>query len=283
MWSSNFIIARAAVDVVTPHVLASGRWTVALLLMLPWVWPQRAAIAGAWRLEWRAMLVLGGLGMWICGAFVYIGGRSTSAVNIGLIYAVAPVGIAVGGRWLLHESTSRLQRVAMGLALAGVLFVVSQGQPAQLLRARFSTGDLWIAAACVSWMAYTLLLQRWPSALGARERLACITAGGIVVLLPVTLVELALLPQPPLTAKAVLLIVLAGLLPGFLSYQAYSLMLRELGATRAGMVMYLSPIYGALGAWWLLGEPPHWYHAVGAALILPSIYFATGAGVQRGR
>jgi drug/metabolite transporter (DMT)-like permease len=40
-------------------------------------------------------------------------------------------------------------------------------------------------------------------------------------------------------------------------------------------VMYLSPIYAALTAWWLLNEVPQWFHGVGAVLILPSVYFAT--------
>jgi drug/metabolite transporter (DMT)-like permease len=44
---------------------------------------------------------------------------------------------------------------------------------------------------------------------------------------------------------------------------------------RTALVMYLAPIYGALGAWWLLGEAPGWHHLVGAALILPSIRLAT--------
>ena len=52
-------------------------------------------------------------------------------------------------------------------------------------------------------------------------------------------------------------------------------MLRELGVARAGLEMYLSPIYATLAAWALLGEAPRWYHALGAALILPSIYLAT--------
>ncbi|MBK6864769.1 MAG: DMT family transporter [Ideonella sp.] len=275
MWSSNFVIARAADGVIAPHMLASGRWALALALMLPWVWPERRAVARAWRSEWRHMVTLGALGMWICGAFVYIAAQTTTAVNIGLIYAVTPVAIAIASRRLLGESTSRRQQLAMALALAGVLFVISRGQPAHLMQAQFVAGDLWIVAAAVSWTGYTVLQQRWPSALGARQRLFCITAGGLVVLLPFTLLEAALFAQPPWSVRALLLVALAGVVPGFLSYQAYALMLRELGATRSSVVMYLSPVYGALIAWWLLGEAPQWFHAVGAALILPSIHFAT--------
>ena len=52
-------------------------------------------------------------------------------------------------------------------------------------------------------------------------------------------------------------------------------MLRELGAARSSLVMYLAPVYAAFTAWALLGEAPRWYHAVGATLILPAIYLAT--------
>ena len=85
------------------------------------------------------------------------------------------------------------------------------------------------------------------------------------------------MPAPPFGAHALLLVALAGLLPGFLSYQAYAVLLRELGATRAGLVMYLSPLYAAGMAWWVLGEVPQGYHFVGALLILPSIFLATRA------
>jgi drug/metabolite transporter (DMT)-like permease len=281
LWSSNYVIARAADQVISPHMLALGRWSFALALMLPWVWRDVSGKFALWRHEWRQMLLLGALGMWICGAFVYIAAQTTSATNIGLIYAAAPVGIAVASRWLLHETTSAAQRVALALALFGVLFVIAKGDPFNLLQVRFARGDLWIASAAVSWVGYSVLLQRWPSVLGAAQRLACITAGGVLVLLPFTALEALLSATPALSSQGLLLIGLAGLLPGFLSYQAYALMVDELGATRASVVMYLAPIYAALLAWWFLGEAPQWFHAAGAALILPSIHLATRGGRRR--
>jgi len=102
-----------------------------------------------------------------------------------------------------------------------------------------------------------------------------IIAGGLLVLLPFTLWEAATQPAPPLGARALLLVVLAAVLPGALSYGAYSFLQRELGASRTALLLYLAPVYGALGAWLVLGEVPGWYHAAGAALILPSIWLAT--------
>jgi len=275
LWSSNYIIARASEGVIAPHALALGRWTLALALLLPL--SAGALLAGfdRWKHEWKQMLLLGALGMWICGAFVYQGAHTTSAINIGLIYAASPVAIAWVSTRLLGEHVSGWQRAGMALALAGVVFVIAKGDPGNLMSVRFTVGDLWIVAAAVSWVAYTVLLQRWPSALGPTPRLAAITFGGLLVLLPFTALELAWQPGPPLGMQALLLIVLAGLLPGFFSYQAYGYMLRELGAARSSLVMYLAPVYAAFTSWALLGEAPRWYHAVGAVLILPAIWLAT--------
>ena len=277
LWSSNYLIARAAAGVLSPHGLALGRWALAFALMLPFVgatlWRQRADVKN----EWRQMLVLGALGMWICGAWVYLGGQGTTATNIALIYAATPVAIAVVSVKLLHEPMRGAQRIGVVLALAGVLFVIAKGDIDRLLAVRFSTGDLWIVGAALSWTAYSVLLKRWPSALDPATRTAAVMAGGVLVLLPFAALEWALVPPPPLTGQGLFLVVLAAIVPGLLSYTAYTYLQRELGAARSALLLYLAPVYGAIGAWFVLGEVPGWYHAVGAALILPSIWLATRA------
>jgi drug/metabolite transporter (DMT)-like permease len=275
LWSSNYLIARAADGVVAPHLLALGRWSLALLLMLPFVGRGLLRDGAPWRSEWKQLLVLGGLGMWICGAFVYQGGQSTTSTNIALIYAASPVAIAVVSAHLLNERMSGQRMAGVVLALVGVLYVIAKGDVSNLIQVRFNAGDAWIVVAAISWVAYSVLLRRWSSQLGPAERLAAIIAGGVLVLLPFTLLEWAIAPRHPFSARAFGLMVAAAVLPGALSYAAFSFMQRELGASRTALMLYLAPVYGAAGAWWVLGEEPGWHHAVGAALILPSIWLAT--------
>ena len=277
LWSSNYLIARASEGVIGPHLLALGRWVLAILLLLPFTWAVLARVEAreAVRREWPQMLALGALGMWVCGAFVYLGGHTTSSNNIALIYAATPIAIVYAGSRLLHEPMSRAQWAGVVLALAGVLFVISRGDPRALLEVRFTVGDGWIVVAAVCWAAYSVLLKHWPSALSPLARLVAIASGGVIVLLPFTALELWLDPGPPLGVAALGLVVLAALLPGVISYGAYSYLQRELGASRTALIMYLAPLYAALGGWAVLGEPPRWFHAVGAVLILPSIWLAT--------
>jgi drug/metabolite transporter (DMT)-like permease len=275
LWSSNYLIARLGDGVIAPHLLALGRWSLAALILLPWMgrglWAKRAVV----RREWRQLLVLGFFGMYICGAWVYLAGRSTTSTNIALIYAATPMAIVAASSLLLHERMSRAQWAGVVLALLGLLFVIAKGDLGRLLAVQLVAGDAWITAAAASWTAYSVLLKRWPSALGAGERLVAIIGGGLLVLLPTTLLEAMLMPTPDLGWRAAGLVLVAAVVPGVLSYGAYSYLQRELGASRTAMMLYLAPVYGALLAWAVLGEVPGWYHLVGAAMILPSIWLAS--------
>lgn len=274
-WSVNYLVARAAADAIAPHMLAFWRWLLAgaLLAVLARqdIITHRRAIAD----EWKHLLVLGALGMWICGAFVYIGGRTTSATNISLIYALSPVLIALFSTVTLGERLGRVQVAGIGVSLVGFIHIVLMGQWGSLASVQLTPGDWWILIAAIAWAAYTLLLKRWSSAFGATGRLALIALAGVLILLPLAIVEaIFLMPSPP-SWRAVGYVLAAALFPACAAYLSYSFMLRELGASRVGVVLYLGPIYVALMAWMVLGEPVRSFHWTGAALILPGIYLVT--------
>lgn len=274
LWSVNYLVARAAADVVAPHMLAFWRWLLAgaLLGLLAQrdIRLHREALAR----EWKQLLVLGALGMWICGAFVYLGGRTTTATNISLIYALSPVLIAVVSTWMLGERLGLVQVLGIGISLVGFFHVVLKGQWANLASVQLTPGDWWILTAAISWAAYTILMKRWPTVFGATARLALVAAAGLVVLLPFTLVEALFLPSE-ISWRVAGYVLATALFPAFGAYLSYSFMLRELGASRVGVVLYLGPIYVAAMAWVVLGEPVRPFHYAGAALILPGLYLAT--------
>ncbi|MBL8380114.1 MAG: DMT family transporter [Burkholderiales bacterium] len=277
LWGVNYLVARSAVDVTAPHALALGRWVLAGLLLTAFSWHELKAKRAAIRAEWRSLIVLGALGMWICGAFVYIGAHTTAASNIALIYAVSPVLIALYSTLALGERMGPAQAVGVALAFVGVLHVALKGHWPGLLTLSFTRGDIWIAVAAFAWTAYALILKGVPSSFGPLARLALTCWGGVVVLLPFTLIEAVWYLPTLLDARTLLYVVAVALFPGFGAYLAFSFMQRELGAARVGVVIYLGPLYSAALAWAVLGEPVHPYHLVGAVLILPGIFLATRA------
>ena len=275
LWSVNYLVARWAPGVIAPHMLALGRWTVAALVLLAFCHREIAAKRHLVRAEAGHFLVLGALGMWVCGAFVYIGGRSTAAVNIGLLYAASPVLIALASALWLRERFGIAQALGVALALAGVLHVILRGQWSALGELTLNPGDLWISVAVICWTAYSLLLRAWPSAFSPLARLTLISLGGVVVLLPFTAWEAMFWLGSELSWRSVGLVLAAALIPGAAAYAAYSFMQRALGAARVSVVLYLGPLYSAGVGWAVLGESVHDYHAIGAALILPGIWLST--------
>lgn len=283
LWSVNYLVARQAPGVVAPHMLALLRWSLAGLVLGVFAWPElKAKRALHGRNAWH-YLVLGALGMWICGAWVYIGARSTVATNIALIYALSPVFIALISALWLREQLGKLQWLGIALALAGLVHVVIKGQWSALSQVQFVAGDGWILACTVAWTLYAILLKRWPSDMSPLARLVLTIAGGVAVLLPMTLMEAVsglTMAHTVWGAKAAGLVVAAALFPAAGAYLAYATLQKELGAARAALTLYLGPLYAAVAAWLMLGEPIRSYHLVGAAVILPAIYLASRAPVS---
>ncbi len=275
LWTVNYIVARKAPGVIDPYLLALGRWALAAIVLLAMarseLWRERVNLAQ----DWWQYLVLGTLGMLICGAWVYQGARSTGAMNISLIYSASPVLIGLGAVFWLDERFGVRQGLGMVLALAGVMHVIVKGHWMALTEVQFVAGDAWIVAATVAWAAYALLQKKWPSPLGATARLAAICVGGVLVLLPFALWE-ALQPDAPRwSGSAFGLVLLAALVPGLGAYWIYGWAQKILGASRVAVAMYLGPLYAAVAAWGVLDEPPGWHHAMGALLILPGVFLVT--------
>jgi len=237
LWTVNQVAARLAPGVVAPHVLALGRWSLAGLVLT------LLARQELWRMRHWVLangyqaLILGACGMWICGAWVYIAGQSTSAMNISLIYATSPIMIAVGSVLWLGETFSKRQMLGVAMALLGVAHVVVRGDWSHLTQVQLVAGDLWIVAAAIAWAAYALLQKKWHSPLGATARLATICMGGVVVLLPFALWELASVETPPLSQAACGLILLTAVVPGLGAYWIYGWTQKILGTSRVAVTL----------------------------------------------
>ncbi len=278
LWSVNYLVGRLAPGLIAPHMLALLRWSLAGLVLAVFAWPELVAKKSSLLKNSWHFMVLGALGMWICGAWVYIGARSTSATNIALIYTLSPVFIALVSTVWLRERLGLMQWLGIALAFVGLVHVVIRGRWVALAEVRLVAGDLWILGATVSWTLYSIFLKRWPSDFSPMARLVLIISAGVLLLVPLTVLEA--LSGLPMTQtiwgwRTVALALAAALVPGAGAYLAYATLQKALGAARAGLTLYLSPLYVAVTAFLVLGEPMYFYHLVGAAAMLPGIYLAS--------
>lgn len=275
MFSANMIVAKAMADLFPPMSLAFWRWLLALLVLGACCWPSLVRFRHQILAEWFEFLILGALGMGVCGAFVYLGAMTTSATNIGIIYASAPIFIILMARAFFAEKLSYLQLFGVGVCLIGVVFILSQGKITTLFALEFVAGDLWIVGASCGWAGYSILQKYRPSKLPMLVRMCGITLGGVVCLLPFTVFEVSQQGWPTLSEKILLNMAILVFICSLGAYLIYYFVQTHIGASRAGLAMYLAPIYNTIMAWFILGETPLPFHYVGAAMILAGIFITS--------
>ena len=69
-------------------------------------------------------------------------------------------------------------------------------------------------------------------------------------------------------------IIIAAIFPGVLAFLMYTKLQQVLGASIAGLTVYLMPIYGAIYGFILFNEILSSFHLYGALLIFLGIYLA---------
>lgn len=282
LFSSNLVVGRAAVATVEPYTLAFWRWVIATAIILVVVGPSlRRHAADLLRLV-PLLLVLGVLGMVICGAGVYVGLRHTTATNGTLIYTTAPAFIVLFEMILGRRPFSALQFAGIGLATLGVAVIVSRGDIASLATLGFNPGDLLILAASIAWAVYSILLRdRRLEAMPGRVVFAAIALSGTLVLTPAWLIEGSVHGFLPTTANGWVAIAALAVMPSVLAFLFYQWLVREVGPVRTGMALYFMPIVGVGLAAIFLGEAIHLYHLVGTLLAIGGVVLATLSGTPR--
>src|SRR5476649_2263130 len=162
LWGSNGVVSRALMDTVPPLVMASARWAVVFVVLLPLVWPERRVIVRSLERDWKLLLALSLLGSAPQSALVYTGLSASTAINLGLLNSTIPVLIILISWGWYARRPRRLEATGLALSLAGVLLILAHGDLRALLHLQFNHGDLLMLGAMVIWAIYTLRLKDRP-------------------------------------------------------------------------------------------------------------------------
>jgi drug/metabolite transporter (DMT)-like permease len=268
--STNMILARFNAGEVPPFSLALFRWLIVALGLLPFVASELAAKRATLTRETGPILAAGFLGMFLCGGPVYLAGRSTTAINIGLIMALSPVVVLIAA-WLLRQQTiSRGQIVGVGLALAGAVLIITRGEAA--LPRLALDGDVAVLVGMLGWSGYTLVQTKAAGDLSFLSRVCVFATAGALFSLPIAGFEMLEAPERAFSLHACAFYLFAGIVPGILAYAGFAYLGGRFGSVRASLVMYVTPIASVLLSFAVLGEPPHMLQMVGGGLVLVGVW-----------
>jgi drug/metabolite transporter (DMT)-like permease len=275
-WSLNWVIGRAIVGHVSPFAITFIRWLVAVLVMLPFAWPQIRAQWPAIRRSWKTIAWLGFWGTGLHNAFAYVGLQYTTATNGVILNSSIPVMIILLGWAVYRDTITRMQAVGVAVSLTGIVAIVCRGDLAVLATLSMNKGDLIVLVGMVFWAAYTVFLRMKPADITGLAMLACCGVVGLMLLFPLFVFEMLYMDgRVEFNVATVSAMLYVGIFPSFVGYVFWNRGVSEVGPNVAGIFVHLMPAFGALLAWLFLDERIYMFHIAGIALILAGIALTT--------
>lgn len=277
-FATNLIFGRFVAGNIDPFILGFLRWALVAFILLPFALmaSDKKTIAETIKKNWLFLIFVGFLGMGISGSGVYFGLQYTTATNATLIYSTAPILIILL-EWAFSKRQSSLREV-IGIALAfiGVAVIVLRGDLVHLATMNFNLGDLMIALAALSWAGYSIFYRsKRMEKLSNVVLFAVIACFGALVNLPLAVISFAhnsVLPSSSETFYAIGGIIFIS---SIIAFSAYQYGVRALGASVAGLFMYLMTPYGVVMAVVFLGEKLQPFHVIGIICVMVGVSTAT--------
>ncbi|OIQ89594.1 EamA-like transporter family protein [mine drainage metagenome] len=287
-WGGMLPLGKVLFHHLDPVVMTALRYGFAALLFLG---------ALVWR-EGRAALRLQGRGarLWLLGTVGFAGFnllgfeglQRTQPEQAAVMVALMPLVTALV-QWAGYaQRPARATWAAIGLALLGVLLVLSGGSATRLLRGGDVHGDLLVLAGALCWVSYTLGARAFPGWSPLRyTALSCGFGASSIVLIAVAGMASGHLPVPDaadLRASAWGLAYLV-LIAAFVAVLGWNAGIARVGATAGVLFINLVPVTAfAIGA--CMGRHFGGAELIGAALVMSalvinSVFAALGARSAR--
>lgn len=270
LWAGNSIVGRAVRDSIPPFTLAFVRWTGALLVLLPFAWRGLVRDAAGIKAGWRSLLLLGIVGVAAFNGFLYWGLHYTTATNGLLLQAAIPALVLLCNLLFFRDRATLGQIFGVILSTTGVILVVIKADLHILATLRLGFGDMLILCGVVAWAIYTSLLRIRPP-IGPASFVFMTFLIAALAMLPLAIGEGQEIARMELRPGVLAAFAYVALLPSLVAYFLFNVAVDEIGAARAGQTIGLMPLFGAVLAALLLGEPLHGYHLAGMLLIFLGI------------
>ena len=270
--ASNLIVARGGVEYVPPISLAFWRWTLVFIILFIFNFYFLKDKLRSIKKEFFKLFFLGAMGCGVCGAFPFLAGKTTTIVNMGIIYTSSPIFIILISSLFFREKINYLKIIGLISCLVGVFIIIIKGDISFLINLKFTMGDLWMLGAAIGWALYSIYLFYWKSDLAVFPRFTLIAFFGAVSLLPFYILEENYLLKTNFDNNFLFWVSFAAISPGIIAFSLYTLTQKYLGASTTGFTLYLFTVYGAFYGIFLFQEKLELFHYIGTILVFIGIF-----------
>ncbi len=274
VWGPNPGLVRYAYRDLHPILFAAIRFSIAgVLMLLVILWREKDLRIR--KEDWKALLLVGGLGVGLYQLLWSLGLQRTTATNSAILVSVQSVFGVVCASYTRKESVGKSQYLGMGLALVGVILVIMK----PTARLDFSTetfrGDLLTLTAGI---IYVIFFSIWPKSLleiysPLRVMGFCMVVGSVVLWMAVPF-SVPSLDLERVRWKAWGVLGYASLVAGMMGHTLYYAGIGRVGVARTFIFMYFIPFTAAVFNHFFLRETLFPQQIFGGLIVLVGIHFA---------
>ena len=270
-FAASVLLNKLLVHALPPLTLAASRVLLALPFCLAAMMickaPLPASRRDRWAIAWASLGIIA-----VPYTALAIGQQTIASGLSAIIYSVIPLlTLLLGALFLRDERLGLARLVGIGLGMAGVVAIIGPSFLGGM--GEHAVAELITLCGPVAYSLAMVLMRRF------RHISAVALTGGAFIAAAMVLVPLAFLFEQPLATALDLrtfglllaLATLGTMLPAALNYQ----LVRQVGATRAAIAMFLMPGIAVLAGWAVLDERLEREAFVGMALILSGSFLVS--------
>ena len=268
-WSGNFFAGKIAyLSDLTPFKLGFFRWLLAMLILLPFTYSEIIRNYNYYKKNILLMTFLGFLAVTVFNSLTYISLQTTLIINSTLMASIAPV-LMIGFSWLIFKTkTTTLQFAGIFLSLLGAFSIILKGNINNLFNLYFTSGDVWMFTAVVSWCLYSVLLKKIDNSISQLASLQVMVILGLLFIFPLYIIENYNTSFFPTQKIDFVIIIYVAIFASIIAFFSWNKGVSLIGPNRSSLFLHLIPVFSSIWAVSFLNEKFSFFHLIGIIFIL---------------
>lgn len=280
IWGATPACGKLTVEAFSPLMITGMRFALmsAALFTFIIISRDKKSLVFPKEILW-VVVAMGFMGVLVHNGLLFLGLTYTTATNTALIESIGPTVTTLLAFFFLGERLNIFGWGGIFISCIGALCIVTKGDINILLALKFNIGDILILCCEVAWSAYviiswnahnkisTLGLTAWSSLFGA---LWCFVVGGVTGSLEVYEV----------TSGALWGFAYLVICSGIFAFVAWNYGVQHVGASKAGVFIYIVPLTGGIIGVFVLGEAIAIAQIIGALMIMGGVMVTVRSKVR---
>lgn len=218
------------------------------------------------------ILLLSVVGVVMFNALLFTSLKTITAVRSSVMLAFTPAIVTMAAFFLFKERLTPMIILGIISATVGAVLTITNGDIMGVLRSGLAIGDLYMLGAVFAWAAYSIIIKLAMTRLSPLALLAYGSAAGVVILIPLTIIEGGWALVPHLSAQALWSLAFLSIGAAGLAYLWYYEGIAVVGSSKASVFLNMEPVAAILLGVIILGEQVTMIIAIGAILVIGGLF-----------